>query len=397
MAGPMDGIRVVELGVWVAGPACAGILADWGADVVKVEPHAGDPFRSLEWLYDEGNPPFALDNRGKRSVALDLSVPAGMDVLHRLLDDADVFVSNVRPGGLERMGLDYDTVSKRCGRLVYASITGLSLHGDERDRQTYDVGAFWSRAGIAAALTPPDGRLPYQRGGMGDHMTALAAAAGIAAALYHRTATGEGQLVETSLLRLGAYMIGWDHNVTAMTGTETVPWSRDAPPNPLINCYRCADGEWFWMLGLEGDRHWPAATAALGRPDWLDDPRYATIELRLENAAALIAEMDAVIAGRTRAQWGEVFDAGDVWWAPVQSTLEMRADPQARAAGCWVSVPAADGSTVEMVATPVDFSACPWQVADGVPEIGQHTELVLTELGIGWDEIAELSAAGAIP
>ncbi|MDG2112740.1 MAG: CoA transferase, partial [Actinomycetota bacterium] len=215
MAGPMDGVRVVELGLWVAGPSCGGILADWGAEVIKVETHAGDPFRSLEWLYPGmGNPPFDLDNRGKRSLALDLSTPAGMEVMHELLAQADVFVTNFRPGGLERLELDYPSLAERYPALIYASVTGLSLRGDERDRQAYDVGAFWSRAGIAKALTPEGAQLPYQRGGMGDHMTGLSAAGGVSAALYHREKTGEGQLVEASLIRLGSYLLGWDHNVT---------------------------------------------------------------------------------------------------------------------------------------------------------------------------------------
>jgi crotonobetainyl-CoA:carnitine CoA-transferase CaiB-like acyl-CoA transferase len=398
MAGPMDGVRVVELGLWVAGPSCGGILADWGAEVIKVETHAGDPFRSLEWLYPGmGNPPFDLDNRGKRSLALDLSTPAGMEVMHELLAQADVFVTNFRPGGLERLELDYSSLAERYPALIYASVTGLSLRGDERDRQAYDVGAFWSRAGIAKALTPEGAQLPYQRGGMGDHMTGLSAAGGVSAALYHREKTGEGQLVEASLIRLGSYLLGWDHNVTAVTGAETVPYSRQAPPNPLINCYRCSDGEWFWMLGLEGDRHWPDVVRALDQPQWADDPRFVDIVQRVANSAALIEEMDAVIAARTRAEWGEIFDAENVWWAPVQSTLEMRSDPQARAAGCWVEVPTPDGDTVEMVASPVDFSKTPWEVAEPVPELGQHTELVLMELGIDWDRIEALKADGVIP
>ena len=398
MAGPMDGVRVVELGLWVAGPACGGILADWGADVIKIETHTGDPFRSLEWLYpDMGNPPFDLDNRGKRSVALDLSIPSGLEVMHQLLGEADVFVTNFRPGGLERLGLDYEAVSARYPALIYASVTGLSLRGEERDRQAYDVGAFWSRAGVAKALTPEGAQLPYQRGGMGDHMTGLSAAGGVAAALFHREKTGEGQLVEASLIRLGSYMLGWDHNVTAVTGADTEAWGRDGPPNPLINCYRCGDGEWFWMLGLEGERHWPDVLRALDRPEWATDPRFVGIEDRLKNSKELVALMDEVMATRTRAEWGEIFDSGNVWWAPVQTTLDMRNDAQARAAGCWVQVPTPDGDSVEMVATPVDFSKTSWEVRDAVPELGQHTELVLMELGVDWDQIEALKAEGVIP
>src|SRR5262245_4981308 len=196
MSGPMQGVRVVELGFWVAGPSAAGILADWGADVVKLEPPDGDPFRAL-FLAMVGqampiNPPFELDNRGKRSIALDLTRPEGRQLAYKLIDGADVFVSNFRPEILERFGLDYPSLSRRNPRLVYASVTGYGLEGPDRDRPAYDVGAFWSRAGIATALTTPGGDPPMQRGAMGDHTTGMTAAGGIAAALFSREKTGQG-------------------------------------------------------------------------------------------------------------------------------------------------------------------------------------------------------------
>ena len=309
----MQGIRVVELGLWVAGPACGGILADWGAEVIKVEPHSGDPFRGLEWLYgDEINPPFELDNRGKRSVVLDLQSESGSKVMHRLIEDADVFLTNYRPGGLRRLGLDHETLTSRYPRLIYASVTGMSLRGDEADRQAYDIGAFWSRSGIAHALSSEGDVPPVQRGGMGDHMTGLAAASGVSAALFHREKTGEGQLVETSLMRIGTYMLGWDPNVTAISGDDVVVRSRDEQPNPLINCYRCADGKWLWMLGLEGERHWPQVVDALKAENWLEDHRFSTIETRMENTNALTLEIDAVLATKDRDEWGQIFDEKNV-------------------------------------------------------------------------------------
>ncbi|MHB8468095.1 MAG: CoA transferase, partial [Acidimicrobiales bacterium] len=193
MPGPMEGIRVVELGAWVAGPSAAAILGDWGADVVKIEPHDGDPFRALIAGLGGGDapsPPFELDNRNKRSVSLDLSTPDGREIAARLVDGADVFVTNIRPIALERAGLDYEAAAARNPGLVYASITGYGLAGEDRDRAAYDVGAFWSRAGVAAALTPEGSDLPYQRGGMGDHMAGLAAAGGVSAALVARARTG---------------------------------------------------------------------------------------------------------------------------------------------------------------------------------------------------------------
>jgi len=394
----MDGVKVVEMGLWVAGPSCGGILADWGADVLKIEPLVGDPFRSLAWLYpDSANPPFELDNRGKRSIAIDITTEAGLDIVHELLAGADVFLTNYRTAGLERAGLNYDALASRYPRLVYAHVTGYGIAGEERDRAAYDMGAFYSRGGIAAAITPEGADVPYPRGGMGDHMTGLAAAGGVAAALYSRSTSGEGQLVSTSLLRLGAYMHGWDNNVTARLGIETVPTTRKAPPNPLMNGYRCGDGRWVWLLGMEADRHWPQVVRAFGHLEWEHDPRFDSIERRRENSAELVAAMDEVLAERSREEWAPIFDEHDVWWAKVQTTMDLRQDPQARVAGCYVEAPMGDGEPVEMVATPVDFGTTEWFVREPPPELGQHTELVLTELGIDWDRIAELKTEGVIP
>ena len=276
-------------------------------------------------------------------------------------------------------------------------MSGYGRGGEERDRAAYDVGAFYSRGGIAAAITPEGQDIPYPRGGMGDHMTGLAAAGGVSAALYSRERSGKGQLVSTSLLRLGAYMHGWDHNVTARLDQETEPYTRRSPPNPLINGYRCGDGNWVWLLGMEADRHWPNLLAALDHPEWENDPRYDSIEARRDNSAELVAAMDAVLATKTRDQWGAVFDHHDVWWAKVQTTMDLRGDAQAQEAGCYIEAPMADGQMVDMVATPVDFSATNWFVREPPPELGQHTELVLLDLGKDWDEIEALKAAGVIP
>jgi len=398
MPGPMEGVKVVEVGQWVAGPAAAAMLGDWGADVVKIEPPDGDPFRGLLSALGPGiSPPFELDNRNKRSVALNLGSEEGREIAAQLVDGADVFVTNVRPGALARAGLDFTTVSARNPRLVYAHVNGYGLKGADADRAAYDVGAFWSRAGVAAALTPEGMPLPYQRGGMGDHMAGLAAAGAVSAALFARERSGEGQLVSVSLLRIGMYMLGWDISMSLRLGYPTVPIAVGAPPNPLITAYEAGDGKRFWMLGLQGDRHWPDVLRAVERPEWADDERFSSIMARFQNAAELVDGLNAIFATRSLAEWGPILDREDVWWAPVQHAHETIDDPLARAAGGFVTVPVEGGDPVEMVASPVDFAGTPWTPRSMPPEFAQHTEEVLLELGEDWDRIIELKDLGAIP
>src|SRR5947207_6469090 len=389
MAGPMDRVGVVELAFWVAGPSAAAILADWGAEVVKIEPPDGDPFRGLflsaAGLEVPANPPFELDNRGKRSIALDFTKETGREIALRLIDRADVFVTNLRPVVLARLGLDPDSLAARNPRLVYAGITGYGTEGPDRDRPAYDVGAFWSRAGIAAALTPPGTDPPFQRGAMGDHVAGITGAGAVAAALLARERTGRGQAVATSLYRIGMFVLGWDLSTTLRLGIPATPMTRTAMPNPVISCYRAGDGRWFWLLGLQGNRHWPDLVRAVGRPEWLDDPRFTGMRARRENCAELVRLLDEIFATRPLAEWGEVFDREGVWWAPVQTTEDVVADPQAEAAGAWVDVPRAEGGTVRMLASPVDFSATRSQPRAVAPELGQHTEEILLELGYDWE------------
>ena len=399
MTGPMEGIKVVEVGLWVAGPAAAAILGDWGADVVKIEPPDGDPFRGLLSAFggDGTSPPFELDNRNKRSVSLNLSTPEGREIAAKLVDGADVFVTNARPLALERAALDYDTVSARNPRLVYAQINGYGMTGDDRDRAAFDVGAFWSRAGVAASLTPDGTDLPYQRGGMGDHMAGMAAAGAVSAALLARERTGKGQLVATSLMRIGMYMVGWDVSMALRLGFPTTPMTVNAPPNPMISAYVAGDGRRFWLLGLQGGRMWPDVLRAIGKPEWADDERFATMEARFVNSAPLVEELNTAFAAKPLDEWGEVFDRENVWWAPVQYPHELIDDPVAHAAGGFVDVPSPYGDSIKGVASPVDFFGTPAAPHSTPPEFAQHTEEVLLELGYDWDRIIDLKDAGAIP
>ena len=381
MAGPVEGIKVVELGVWVAGPATGGILADWGADVVKIEPPTGDPGRLFGRMLgcDLGmNPPFEMDNRSKRSVVLDLTTDDGRETALELLDGADVFVTNVRPGALRRLGLDYDQVSARNGRLVYGLITGYGESGPDADRAAYDVAAFWSRGGIAHLLTRPGDTPPFQRGGMGDHSAGMTLAAAVCAALVARERTGEGQLVTTSLYRQGAYTVSFDLNTYLLTGQPIAIGQRATMGNPCMNNYAAGDGRRFWIVGLEVDRHWPALCRVVSQPDWLT--QYPDARARAVNAVGLIAALDEIFATRPLDEWAELFDAEpDFFWSPINTLEDIVSDEQFHAAGGIVDVPDRNGD-VPMVATPADFHGTPWSPRSTAPELGEHTEEVLAEL-----------------
>src|SRR5829696_8001798 len=367
--GALDGLRVVELGVWVAAPATAALLADWGADVIKVEPPSGDPMRgvfgSLGIGDDMPNPAFALDNRGKRSIALDLR------------ETADVFISNLRPDALDKLGLEPEATVARHPRLVYCSVSGYGLHGDDRNRPTYDIGAFWARSGLASQMADGEGSPLNARGGIGDHITGLAALSGVLAAVLEQRHTGRGRVVEVSLLRTGAYVLGWDLGIQMSLGKVAGSEPRHRNQAPLMNPYRAADDRWFFFTGLEAARHIPAVCRALGRPDLLDDPRFADAKAIRRHRTEVIAVLDEIVAERPLAEWAERFEAEGVWWAPAQTPAEVVHDPQLVANDGFVEL---EGGAVRSVNGPVTFSGLPAAQRAHVPTVGEHTDEVMAEL-----------------
>ena len=379
----MEGINVVELGVWVAGPAAGGILADWGADVVKIEPPSGDParmFGRMLGLDIDVSPPFEMDNRSKRSIVLDLTTDDGRAVALELISGADVFVTNVRPAALQRLGLDFASVAADHPRLVYGLITGYGQTGPDANRAAYDIAAFWARAGLAHLLTRPGDTPPFQRGGMGDHSAGMTLAAAICAALVARDRTGSGQLVSTSLYRQGAYIVSFDMNTYLMTGQPIAVGQRETMGNPCMNNYAAGDGRRFWVVGLEAERHWPPLCRAVGRAEWLTDPRFSDARSRAVNGVELIAELDQIFATKPLDEWAEIFGGEpDFFWSPVNTVEDVFADEQFHAAGGMVDVP--DGQAmVPMVATPADFHGTPWAPRSPAPALGAHTDEILAEL-----------------
>jgi crotonobetainyl-CoA:carnitine CoA-transferase CaiB-like acyl-CoA transferase len=398
-AGPLCGVKVVELGVWVAGPAAAGILSDWGADVVKIESPSGDPARGFQKMLGgdlPSNPVFELDNRSKRSIVLDLSSSEGRQIANTLIDGADVFLTNIRLSALERVGLDPTSLRDRNPALVYAIISGYGLTGPEADRPSYDIGAFWARSGVAASLTPPGADPPFQRGGMGDHTVAMTGAAMVCAALVARERTGAGDLVSASLLRQGAYTIGFDVNVALMWGKPIRLGTRSTMTNPTVNNYTAGDGSRFWVVGLEGERHWPPLARAVDRPDWLTDERFETTLARHRNGVELVRLLDEIFATRPLSEWAEIFDAEpDFFWSPIQTVEDLLSDEQFLAAGGLVEVPDEHGTQM-MIATPADFGVEGIKPRFRAPRLGEHTREVLEGLGYDESQIASLESVGAV-
>jgi crotonobetainyl-CoA:carnitine CoA-transferase CaiB-like acyl-CoA transferase len=398
--GPLKGIKVVELGIWVAGPAAAAVLGDWGAEVIKIEnPAGGDPVRALMALGIPFelpvNPSLELDNRNKRSVTVNIQTPEGVAVVRRLLRDADVFVSNLRSAALRRAGLAYEDLRSENPRLIYAGISGYGTRGPEKDRAAFDYAAFWARAGAMASLGEPEGPPPSQRPAMGDHPAGLALAGAVAAALFHRERSGEGQEIHLSLFHAGMWMMATDVQTCLITGLAPSPTGR-AVPNPLWNHYQAKDGKWFHLVMLQPDRYWPGFCEAIERPDLLADERYANVFTRVQHSQELIGLLDTIFATKTCAEWGEAFDRHGLVWGPVQSIAEVVHDPQAHANDVFAKVAHRSGDEIQLVRSPIEFSATPADIRHAAPELGEHTEEVLLETGYTWDDIAALKEKGAI-
>jgi crotonobetainyl-CoA:carnitine CoA-transferase CaiB-like acyl-CoA transferase len=398
----LSGIRVVEMGLWVAGPSAGGILADWGAEVIKLEMLSGDPMRTLYSALSGSKesrcPPFDLHNRGKRSVALDVNKPEGRALAQRLVATADVFLTNMRPQFLRRAGLDHETLLAADPRLVYAILTGYGLDGPDKDAPGFDLAAFSARSGVSHRATPPGGVPPTLPGGLGDNVTAITLVAGLLGALFHRERTGHGQLVATSLLRTGMFCTSLELSARIALGKVAPPPSRTTPQNPLMNSYCASDGKWLWLIGAEAERHWAPIAKALGAEALLEDERFRSARDRKKNGTALVALFDEIFARKTRDEWAAVFRTHDIWWSPVSSYEDLLEDPQVKAIGALIDVPAMadDGTSSASLATPVDFGGTPVAPSAAPPQLGNATKPVLRDLGIGDDELTRLHAAGVI-
>ena len=382
----LGGLRVIEMGVWVAAPSAGALLADWGADVIKVEPPAGDPMRRAFGSLGIGgddfpNPAFAQDNRGKRSVVLDLRDDEARAALEKLLATADVFFTNLRPDALDGLGLEPDATVERHPHLVYCSVSGYGLRGGDRNRPAYDIGAFWARSGLSVQLANSEGVPLNARGGIGDHISGLAALAGLLAAVLEQRHTGRGRVVEVSLLRTGTYVLGWDLGLQDDSRARSPGRSPALQPDTADELVQDQGRRWLFFTGSGGG---PPRRKHLSRPgpqDLLDDPRFADARRIRKNRVEVIATWTRSSATETLDVWAERFDREGVWWAPAQGPAAVLEDAQLLANdGIVELVDDAGGPTQRSVNGPVSFSDALVRPSTPAPQLGEHTDAVLAEL-----------------
>jgi crotonobetainyl-CoA:carnitine CoA-transferase CaiB-like acyl-CoA transferase len=389
------GVRVLELAQWVFVPAAGAVLADQGAEVIKIEnPATGDPYRGL---MTQGigaqlggiNLNVEQNNRGKRSVALDIRTEQGRDLMYRLAARSDVFLTNFRPEALGRLGFGVEDLRAHNPNIIYARGHGHGVRGPEANTPSYDSTAYWARGGFAHTLTPVDypGEIA-SRGAIGDKPSAMNLAYGIAAALFKRERTGIPAIVDVSLLASAVWTLSSDILSTTIAATPPDPAIK---PNRQFPGYRTKDGRLITVSFLN-EAHWPGFCRVIGRDDLVTDERFANRAERLKNSAAYEAEVVATLASRTFDEWCQVLRDSDAPWAPAQSAHEVSQDPQVVANDYLIHLQSDDGTPYTLASVPAEFDETP-AVPGRAPTVGQHTEEVLLEIGLSWDEIIALKLA----
>lgn len=401
MVTPLEGIRVVEVANWMAAPGAAAMLADLGADVIKVEPLRGDAVRGMirPPTMPEGRPQidasFHLDNRGKRGVAIALDRPEGAAVVRTLVSGADVFVNNLLPRRQQKFGLDAGTLLALNPRLVHATLTGYGLEGPDMTRPGYDITAFFGRGGITHSITAPGTQAPRARPAQGDHSAALALLAAVLAALRLVERTGEGQVIDVNLFATAAWTMATDLSSTLVDGQNPRTTGRLTRLHALQESFLTADERWV-LLFMPEAHWWPQFSEAVGRPEWATDPRFQTVASRIEHMTEVTALMDELFATRTLAEWDELFNAAEFVWAPAATVAELAADPHAAAVGLFPEIEHPSAGRFRTVRMPMTIRGADIGPRGPGPDLGQHTAEVLGEAGLSRDEIVELAAAGVI-
>lgn len=403
--GPLAGVRVLEVASHVFVPAAGGVLAEWGADVRKVEhPVTGDAYRGLvtaglHTTYRGVDVNFQHANRNKRSIGLDLKAPEGRALLDRFVADSDVFLTNLRPAARARLRIDVDDVRAANEAIVYVRGSGYGPLGPDADRGGYDVAAYWARSGMSARLRSPGQGWPgAPPPAFGDYAGGLAVAGAVAAALYRRATTGEPSVVDVSLLGVGMWQLQpdiVDAMIAEPDAPEPPPVDRAAVRNPLSQSYRTRDDRFVTLVMIDADRHWDDLCERLGAPGLATDPRFADAEARRRNSRSCVARLDEIFGGRDLDEWCRRLAGASGVWAPVAEPGEVHRDEQVAANGLIACADLGGGEALPMVSSPARFDGRP-PTPVRAPEHGEHTEQALLDLGLTWQDIAALKDGGVI-
>ncbi|MBN1103492.1 MAG: CoA transferase [Deltaproteobacteria bacterium] len=401
MNGPLEGIRVVEITMFQQGPVAGMRLGDLGADVIKIEAPSGDPARGFMKIIGAmaglsgHNYYFEHNNRNKRGIVLDLKRDQGMEVFLKLIEQADVFLNNMSIGAPLKMGIGPDTLLARNPRLIYAHASGWGRRGPDAHDLSFDYTGI-ARSGLMMACgerdAPPTQILP----GIGDEVGGLMCAWAVTAALYAREKTGKGQVVDTSLMGSVIAALAFILEPACILGKEFPREIRAEAGNPLYNHYRCRDGKWIAIAHLDPNRYWPKLCKALGMEEVRDDPRFASIEARGQNAKELVAIMDQKFSTKIREEWMRILKEEECIFTPLQSPMEVTQDPQALANRYFLEVEHPDWGNLKVSGFPWDFSETPASWRRQAPGLGEHSDEILLELGYSREEIDELRTNGIL-
>lgn len=397
----LDGIRVLDVASYIAAPAAAMMLADLGAEVIKVEPPGGDAYRDLRnapgMPRTETDYGWLVDNRNKKGIAIDLKSDAGRGVLYRLAETADVFITNLPLNVRSRLGVTWEDIAPLNDRLIYASLTAYGEAGEEASKTGFDSTAWWARSGLMDLIRPaPDAAPTRSLPGMGDHPTATALFAAIMAGLYRRERTGRGGFVATNLMANGV----WSNAVLAqamLCGEAFQPRPpREESANALVNPYRTRDGRWFFLALVNEERQWPALAAVVGGEELAADPRFRTRDGRHESSRELVKVLDRLFLERDWDELRPALEEKGVTFGVVGRLQDIPDDPQMHAAGVLVPMNDPAGGAGHVVASPLEIGGVEKAAPAAAPGVGQHTREILAAAGYTPDEIARLEESGAV-
>lgn len=386
--GPLVGIRVLDAAGMIAAPSACAMLADLGADVIKLEPPQGDLLRGLVTVADGSDPWWELDNRGKRGIVVDLKTQEGRDVTHTIAASCDVVVTNLTMERQSQFQLTDHDLRQNHPELIHVTLTGYGNTGPDQDRLGFDYTAFFSRGGVINTMGEPGHTPPAARPGQGDHTTSLAILSSILLALRERDLSGEGQAVSVALMHTAIWTMSSDLSVGLATGEAPGPIMRIETPSPLVGRFRCADDRWI-MLTMPAEGYWEPFCVVLDRPEWLEDPRFASVETRAEHGPELMILCDEIFAAADASVWAERLDSAGMVWGLIQNLDEVISDPQSEALGAFKEIPNAEHPH-RTVAPPFDLRGSEVSIKGPAPRPGEHSVEILLEVGLSEQEIGDL-------